>query len=378
MTKSTLWRWPILLALCVLLPTAAAAQEKVIKKTTDESGFERQLTEIDLMLQTASQLMAAGEWQEAAAELQKVVTAEPQRIEGWQELAKCYKSLKQFDKAAEAYEKAHELNPESLDLLSNLGYAQLNAAQLDAAVDTYNKMLAMDATNYDANVHLGFVYQQREEAEKAITYYEKALEGKPDDVTTLGSVAKLYADAGNIDKSVEMYQRAIAASTDAAQKKDLRSKLGRSLIAVKEYDKAAGVYAALVEAEPESAANQFNLGISLMQSKREKEAIPHLEKVVALRPDYGQAYQYLAQCYNGAGQYNKAIQTVQKGLASSTEKGGLYYTWGQSLEKLELYEEAIEAFQRCLSDPVYGAHAKKQIQRQEDLKKRAKMMRGQG
>ena len=247
-------------------------------------------------------------------------------------------------------------------------------------------MLELDAISYDANVHLGFLYQEKAGAtedtvrkleiqQKAAGYYEKALEGKADDVATMGSLAQLYADMGDQDRSINMYEQAIAASSDD-QKKQLQSKLGKSLIEAKNWQKAAVVYMDLAAAEPDHAAYQFNAGISLMQSKQHKDAAVHLERAIELRSDYAQAYQYLAACYNETRRYSKAIETVKMGLALTDKKGGLYCTWGRSLEKMELYDEAIEMFQRALSDPQYGGYARKQIQRQEDLKKRARAISG--
>jgi len=351
--------------------------KKVIQKTTDESGFEKQLTEIDLMHQTASQLMAAEQWDAAVAELTKVVAAEPDRIDGWSDLAKCYNELKQYDKAAEAYDSAVLIRPDDLDLLSNLGFAQLNAGLMDGAIGTYNKMLEVDPVSYDANVHLGFVYQKAGDNEKAIGYYNKALEGTPGDVTTMGSLARLYAVSGDMESSVAMYNEAIEATTDEGQKNQFRSKLGKSMIAAKQWDDAAVVYGALVESNPDNAANQFNLGISLTQGKKNAEAIPHLEKVIELSPDYIPAYQQLAGAYNEVGRYEAAVRTVQTALPMADEKGGLYCTWGRSLEKQELYDEAIDVFYKAVDDPQWGNYAKKQITRQENLKKRAAALKEQ-
>jgi tetratricopeptide (TPR) repeat protein len=366
-----------------MMGPAVQAQEdeddkKVIQKTTDKSGFEKQLTEVDLMHQTAEQLMAAGQWDGAAAELEKVVAADSDRIEAWSDLAKCYKKLNQYDKAATAYASASQLQPDNLDLLSNLGFAQLNAQQLDGAMETYNKMLVIDPLSYDANVHLGFVFQKEGDIEKAIAYYEKALEGRSDDIATMGSLAKLYSDVGENEKSVAMYNRAIESSTDEAQKKQLRSKLGKSLITAKDWDGAALVYGALVEADPADPASQFNLGISLTQGKRPAEAVPHLEKVIELKPDYVDAYQQLAGAYNDIGRFDDAIRTVQKALPlTEDKKAGLYCTWGRSLEKQELYDEAIDMFSKAVNDPQWGGYAKKQVKRQQDLKKRAAMLKEQ-
>jgi len=351
--------------------------KKVIQKTTDKSGFEKQLTEVDLMHQTAAQLMSAEQWDAAAEELQRVVEAQPDRIEAWSDLAKCFKQLKQFDKAAGAYASAVEIQPDNMDLLSNLGFAQLNADMLEGAVATYERMLEVDALSYDANVHLGFVYQKEGDTEKAIAYYEKALEGRSDDVTTMGSLAKLYADIPDVEKSVAMYEQAIAASTDEAQKNQLRNKLGKSMINAKDWERAAVVYTALVESSPDSPANQFNLGISLGQSKKYADAVPHLEKVIELSPEYIPAYQQLAGAYNEIGRFDSAIATVQKALPLTDEKAGLYCTWGRSLEKQQLYDEAIDMFSRAVDDPQWGGYAKKSIERQVNLKKRAAALKEQ-
>lgn len=370
----------LLLASAGLVSSPARAQDdqkKVIQKTTDDSGFEKQLTEVDLMHQTASQYMSAGMWEQAVAELQNVVAAAPDRLEGWQDLAKCYKQLKQYDKAAQAYQSAVGLRPSNLDLLSNLGFTQLNAGMTDAALQTYKRMLELDAVNYDANVHLGFIYQQANDNANAALYYENALQGNGSDVQTMGSLAKIYQDVGDTQKSVAMYERAIAAATDVPQKTLLQSKLGAALIQEKNYQKSAEVFGALVESAPDNAAYRFNLGISLMQMNKHKDAAPQMEKVIEIRPDYVQAYQQLAACYNETGRFDQAIATVKKGLPLTDEKGGLYCMWGRSLEKMKLFDEAMDVFQRAVDDPQWGTYARKQIQRQIDLKKREELIREQ-
>ncbi|MCK5619865.1 MAG: hypothetical protein KAJ17_10715, partial [Candidatus Krumholzibacteria bacterium] len=108
-----------------------------------------------------------------------------------------------------------------------------------------------------------------------------------------------------------------------------------------------------------------------------KEAIPHLEKVIEIRSDYIQAYQQLAGAYNEVGRYNDAIRTIQAALPKAEEKGGLYCTWGRSLEKQQLYDEAIDMFRKAVNDAQWGDYAKKQITRQENLKKRAAMIKEQ-
>jgi tetratricopeptide (TPR) repeat protein len=369
-------------ALCVVAVAGTAGAQQVLEKTKDEHGFEKQLTTVDMMHQTASQLMQAKQYDKAAEELEKVVMQEPDRISAWQDLGACYRELKDYDKAAGAFDAAHKLEPQSLDILSNLGHSQIMASeaaaktnpndkkQLNAAIKSYEEMLAIDATNYDANVHLGFLYQKAGNPDKALGYYEKALEGNPEDTQTLGSVAGIYAEQKRYAEAIPAYERAIAASSGDIKTR-FRSQLGKILINEQQFDKAAAVYDSLVVEKPDNFSYQYNLGASQKQLKMYKEAAEHLQAAIDAKPDFGPAYQELAGCYNELGRYSDAINTAKKGIEVSDKKAGLYVQWGESLEKVGSYDEAISMFSRATSDSQWGSYAKAKIARQESLKKRA-------
>ncbi len=374
-------------AICLAASAGTAAAQQVLEKTKDSQGFEHQLTTVDMMHQTATQLMAAKQWAKAAEELEKVVQQAPDRIAAWQDLGACYRELKDYSKAADAFMAAQKLAPTRLDILSNLGHSQIMASeqatkidptdktQMEGAIATYEKMLAIDATNYDANVHLGFLYQKAGKLDKAAGYYEKALEGNPQDTQTLGSLAGIYAEQKRDDEAIAAYEKAIAASTGDLKDR-FRSQLGKLLINQQQFDKAAVVYDSLLAVNPDNAANQYNAGVSLKQVKKYKEAAAHLEKAVQLKPDFSNAYQELAGCYNELGRYGDAIDMAKKGLASADKKAGLYVQWGESLEKIGSYDEAAAMFSKAVGDPQWGAYAKAKVARQESLKKRQQA--GQG
>lgn len=375
-------------AVLVAAWAGTATAQKVIEKTKDAHGFEKQLTTVDMMHQTATQLMAAKQWDKAVEQLEQVVKMEPDRIAAWQDLGECYRQLKNYDKAAEAFAAASKIDPKRLDILSNLGHSEIMASEeamkkdpsdtshLDSAIKTYDAMIAVDPTNYDANVHLGFLYQKAGKLDKASGYYEKALQSKPDDVQTLGSLAGIYADQKKNDQAIAMYQKAIASSKGDIQDR-FRSQLGRLLIGAQQFDQATAVYDSLVTQKPDNASYQYNLGASLKQVKQTKEAAAHLEKAVQLKPDFALAYQELAGCYNELGRYEDAIKMAKKGIEYTDKKAGLYVQWGESLEKVGSYDEAIAMFSKATGDPQWGAYAKAKIARQENLKKRKQAASGQ-
>jgi tetratricopeptide (TPR) repeat protein len=362
---------------------ATASSQEVLNKTQEKDGFERQLTTVDMMHQTASQLMTAKQFDEAAAELEKVVQQEPGRVAAWQDLGACYRELKNYVKAADAFEAAHKLEPQRLDLLSNLGHLQILAAdqatkaegeaagakQLAGAEQTYTAMLAIEPNNYDAAVHLGYLYEKQEKPDEAARYYEMALASNPDDAQTLGSLAGIYAKQKKDAEAISTYERAIAA-TEGETRARFQAQLGKLLMNSQQFEKSATVYAALAVEKPDNASYQFNAGASLKATKKCKEATPYLEKAIELKPDFSSAYQELAGCYNEQGRYGDAINMAKKGLENADKKAGLYVAWGEALEKIGSYDEAISIFQRAVGDPTWGKYAQAKITRQQSLKAR--------
>jgi tetratricopeptide (TPR) repeat protein len=363
------------------VPFSVLAQEdKVIKTTTDSRGFETRHTEADLMYETAKQLMAAGQYDKAAVELEKVMAADETRLDALHDLGQCYGKLQQYDKAAAAYKKAAANNPSDVRLLTNLGYYQMRAKEIDGAMKTYETILGEDPANYEANRWLGYIYEKKAEKdkelyEKALGYYEAAVKAKPDDVQSMGSIAKIYHVMGDDAKSLEVYEQAIPMASDEVAL-TLKSQLGKMYIDKGEFQKSAAVFGDLVEAFPDRSSYRYNLGVSLIQLKKYDDAMPQLEAAITAKPDFCLAYQPLATCYDAKGRYSDAMGVVQKGLevCDAGKKAGLYYEWGRSLEGLGRYGEAIDKFQVAAGDPTWGAAARKQIKRQEDLIKRAKAM----
>jgi tetratricopeptide (TPR) repeat protein len=377
--------------LVVLQPTASCApgkdgngpqekkDKKVLTTTKDSKGFHKELTEVDMMYQTAKQFMSAQQWDQAIEALEKVVTADRERIQAYRDLADCYDELKAPDKAAESYRRAVEVSPEDKSLLSLLGYAELRAKEIDNAVLTYTRMAELDSLDYDANVHLGFICQKKGELDKAVIYYKKALKSNPEDVPTMGSIAKIYTDQGKLDNAIEMYTVAVASAPDDKQKANLQSKLGAAYITSKDFTKSAEVFESLTVLEPDKPAHHYNLGISYIQLKKPNDAIPPLTKVIELKPDFAAAYQQLGSCYNDVKQYGKAIETIKKGIAVTdvTKQAGLHVTHAKSLEKLKRFDEAIFALRKAVNDPQYGDYAKKEIARQGKLKEREEKIKEQ-
>lgn len=352
----------------------AQDDEKVIKTTTDSRGFETRHTEVDLMIQTAKALMDAKQWEKAAEEFEKVMTRDSSRLDALHDLGNCYKQLNQYDKAATAYSKAVMRNPDDERLLVNLAYYQVRSKDVEGAEKTYLKLLDVNPNSYEANKGLGYLYEKTGQHENAIKHYQAAVRIQPSDYKSLGSIAKMYEEAGQEDKAMAEYEKLIeTAPEDVAL--DYKAEVGKMYIKQQNFTKSAWIFDDLVKAQPDKYTHRFNYGISLIQLKRQSDAVPQLQKALELKPDFCPTYRMLAGAYEATGRYSDAIKTVQSGLDTcGQDQAGLYYEWGRALEGLTRYEDAILKFELATADPTFGDAAKKQIKRQQDLIKRKKAL----
>ncbi len=319
----------------------------------------------------AIQSLSAGNYEDAISRLKTATNLKPDYTEAWAELGSTYTKLKDYENGIVAYRRALELAPDNQGYVQAIAYGYLYLNNLDKAEEFYLKLVEKDTLSYDGNVHLGFIYQKKDDADYAIKYYLAALRARPTDAATMETLAGLYEKKGNEDKKLEYLQRAVEAAPDNY---DFRTQLGLAYMKKKDYADAIPLFEGLVKDHPDQAAYHQNLGLALSQTvERKAEGASELEKTLQLKGDDPYVCGVLARIYNDLKQYDKAAETAKRGLAAGGgQESMLNYELGAALSKLGRYDEAIAAFQKAAEgkDAVWAEAAKKQISRQEALKKR--------
>jgi len=191
--------------------------------------------------------------------------------------------------------------------------------------------------------------------ERAAECAERALALEPGSFDRRAHAARCRLAAGAMDAArghAEAAGRQIhgpgashMSSPPAAQSIDtLATVLGR----LGEPERALALYRRAADAAPENAGILFNLATSLRIADAIDEAEALFERVLAIRPDDPETLQSLVlmrrqtESHNRVPQLERALQRPRPW----PEQARLYYSLGKSLEDLERYGEAFEAYRK--------------------------------
>ncbi len=80
-------------------------------------------------------------------------------------------------------------------------------------------------------------------------------------------------------------------------------------------DALAEEYRKVVADHPDDPDAHYSLGLALLYNERWAEAVVHLERVIALMPDFADAYARLVICRAALGEIEEAWEALERGLA---------------------------------------------------------------
>ena len=82
-------------------------------------------------------------------------------------------------------------------------------------------------------------------------------------------------------------------------------------------------FRALTDADPTNELGFFSLGRALMDAGKPAEAVPALQRVIALNSGFSKAYALLGQAQRASGDEAGAIDTLTRGYRVAHDKGDL-------------------------------------------------------
>ena len=351
----------------------------------------------------------AKQYQAAADDFTKALTADPKDYTAHFNLAFAYSMLNRDADSIAEYKKTLELKPGLYQADLNLGILLLRNKQsaeavphlasaatqkpkefrpvfylaetlraegaLPKAEEAYKTALQLDPKSAGAELGLGETLAKEDHLDDAAPHFKKAAELDPhyrDGLLRLGSlyedhkqpneaieiyqqfpenpgaqerIGALLFDAGRYADAVTHFQEAVKTSPTAAN----RIALAQAYIKNKEPDKAMPIVQQVLAAQPNDYDMRMLYGRMIRDQRKFPEAAQQFMAAAQLKPDSVEAWSEMATVLVLAEDFGAALGALDKLAALHAEKPGHIYLRAIIFDKVHQLKPALENYQRFLA-----------------------------
>jgi tetratricopeptide (TPR) repeat protein len=259
-------------------------------------------------------------------------------------LAKMYHLREDFPRAVAEFEKALDAHPASASIRTEMAKTLLQMGEVTRAVQRCTEATELAPDDVEAHYLLGRIYyrtrSQPHMRERALERFERVLEIDPNHLDALHDAAELSLEDQRYERAAELFRRLrglnpgfIGAYYSEARARlelndperavesleqglDVRDDIPEYLLLLAdlyrrdgELEEAVRVYRRGLAHGPEPRLNE-GLARTLVALGRGEEAIPVLEKVVAMQPQEPQLRLDLARAYRQARNLDRAAEVL--------------------------------------------------------------------
>jgi tetratricopeptide (TPR) repeat protein len=330
---------------------------------------------LDRQFQAAVAQYNAGQFADAAAQLEKLLPQVPQSFEIHELLGLIYAAQSQDAKALEHLETAVRLKPNSAAARTNLAANLSHAGKPDLAIKQLQKALALEPRDFEANHDLGELYIQSGKIADAIPYLEKAQSIDPSSYNNGYDLAQAYLLTGQLSQARQLVQNLVR-QKDTGELHSLLAQVeekdGKFLAAANEYQTAAHLdpsednlfdwggellvhrtYDPAIEVfrqgtlrYPNSARLRIGLGMALYSRGDYEESIKSLLAAADLDPADPRCYLFLSKSYlSFPNQADDVIQRFRRYSELKPDSALAQYYYAVSLWKGKRLEQSSVDFQ---------------------------------
>jgi tetratricopeptide (TPR) repeat protein len=301
-----------------------------------------QKQDLDRAFKAAVAQYEAGQYPEAATQLEKLVREVPESFEVQELLGLVYAAQSQNDKANAHLEKAARLKPDSATARTNLANNLLRLDKVALAEQQFKKAAALAPREYEPNHNLGEFYVRSNKVTEAIPFLARAQRINPSSYDNGYDLSLAYLLTGRLGDARQLIHD-LAKRKDTAELHDLlgevEEKDGHFVAAANEFEIAAHM-------EP-SENNIFDWGSELLIHQTLEPAIEVFRQGAERYPDSPRMAIGLGMAYYSLGKYDDAVKSLMRAadLNPSDPRCYPFLSWAYDSSPSQA-AEVIERFRR--------------------------------
>ncbi len=314
-------------------------------------GHLHEAVALDPALATAHYNLGVALWyshqtSESISALQTAIRLDPAFAEAYSFLGMASRQSGDLDGGRRYLERAISLNPDLPGPHIDLGLILLKTGQSEAAFEQFQSIVNRESAEQIPDIQL------------AVDAVQESIKQKADDALAYDTLGLLLGKAGSAPQEVrEQFRKAIQLRPNFAE---AHNHLGLALIQTGEDDDAIKEFREALRLNPNYAEAHGNLGAAVT-SNNDDEAIRELERAVTLQPDSVKVQYNLAMAYLQKFGVDKEIDQLEKVITLDPNFAEAYYSLGKALMQKGRIQEALAPLQRAVSLDPNSGHAHYQL-----------------
>jgi len=286
----------------------------------------------------------------SAAELfAKAEVAGPGATEALLFQAKCLVHLDKYADAEKALRRYVASHPHSDDALYLLGFALYRQNKPSESLEMYTKGAAVKRPTGDDLKIVGLDYIILKDYADAVKWLERAVELEPKNKEAWYYLGRAYYTQMCVPDARKAFLTVLALDPRDAKAENNLGLIFESEAKVNEALDAYRKAIAWQQQSPRPSEQPYvNLGSLLMREGHTEEAIPHLQKAVALTPTNAFCHLKLGMAYLGVRRLEEARRELEQAAQLEPDNAAVHYQLGRFYKEIHDLDRAKAEFDRTM------------------------------
>ncbi|MDZ7332911.1 MAG: tetratricopeptide repeat protein [candidate division KSB1 bacterium] len=271
-------------------------------------------------------------------------------------MAKYYLTRSDTAAAIDWYQRGLNRDASFGTCLEELNEIYAKQKRWEEAIQTIEQTIARDSLRIENYLRLGELHFDRGDTARSIEQFEQIVKRFPNDFRAYFSIGSIYFQSNRMDAAIPWLKKSVELNKEFPRGWIL---LGFSYLRSQQTEMAETHFREAVDALPDHPDINFFLGSVLNQRHKSDEAVPYLEKSIALKSNYAvDALGTLAMIYDEKKMHQKSDSLYEIALRAKPNDPLLMnnYSYSLSVRGIKLQEALTMAQQAVAVDSTNGAY----------------------
>lgn len=321
-----------------------------LAKKAIELGLKQHPSSISLKLAFVEMLIFEEKFDKASSMLNELEEIEPSNDQIYLQKAALFSKKDMHKEAITELNKALLFAEDEVDILSMIGMEYLYLDEYETARLNFAKCLDVEYDDYSSLYNVIYCFDMEQRHHEAVDYLKDYIDKEPFCEIAWHQLGRQYYILEKFQDAVKAFDYSIVIDDQFVGAYIEKAK---ALEEVQRFDEAIANYLMAIELEDGTPFIYLRLGMCYERIADKKQALKYYNLTVKEDPLLAKGWLALTNLYVTQKNYNKALLFINKALSIDSENTMYWSRFAEINLKLNLFEEAAKAFEKCVKFEDY-------------------------